>query len=247
MGKKYRNPPVVEALCEFQFIPTRTWDMTIPGLIYEKVKSKFPHRQQQIGIGLQFRPTERGVEQKVEHAAPRVQLYAKDKTSLIQIGPDRLAVNQLSPYPTWARFKPKIFYSLQAYQKVAVPKGFKRIGLRYINKIKIPAKTIDMSDYFKIYPAIPDNLPQTHSTFISRVEIPYMDERDRMLLTLASEATEVKDTLLLVLDIDYIMLKPEAVPINAFASWIEQAHSAIETAFESSITDKTRALFDKVK
>ncbi len=247
MGKKYRNPPVVEALCQFQFIPTRTWDMTIPGLMYEKTKSKFPHRQQRIGIGLQFRQTETGVEHKIEPAPPRVQFYAKDRTSLIQIGPDLLAVNQLRPYPTWARFKPKILYSLQMYQKVANPKGFKLIGLRYINKIKIPAKTIEMSDYFKIYPAIPDNLPQTHSTFISRVEIPYMDERDRMLLTLASEPSEAKDTLLLVLDIDYIMLKPEAVRINASAKWIEQAHSAIETAFESSITDKTRALFDKVK
>ena len=104
-----------------------------------------------------------------------------------------------------------------------------------------------MSEYFNIYPTIPDNLPQIHSSFISRVEIPYMDERDRMLLTLASELPQSEDELSIVLDIDYIMQTPDAVPINACERWIEQAHSAIEVAFESAITGRTRTLFDKVK
>ena len=62
MGRRYKNPPIVEALCEFEFISSQPWDLTIPGLIYEKVKDEFPDKRQQIGIGVQFKPTEKGLE-----------------------------------------------------------------------------------------------------------------------------------------------------------------------------------------
>ena len=51
MGRRYKNPPIVEALCEFEFISSQPWDLTIPGLIYEKVKDEFPDKRQQIGKG----------------------------------------------------------------------------------------------------------------------------------------------------------------------------------------------------
>jgi uncharacterized protein (TIGR04255 family) len=41
MGRKYRSPPLVEALCEFRLTPDTPWDMTIPGLFYETVKHAF--------------------------------------------------------------------------------------------------------------------------------------------------------------------------------------------------------------
>ncbi|MGQ0654564.1 MAG: TIGR04255 family protein [Betaproteobacteria bacterium] len=46
MPKKYKNPPIIEAICEFRFSETSPWDLTIPGLIYELVKDKFPKRVQ---------------------------------------------------------------------------------------------------------------------------------------------------------------------------------------------------------
>jgi len=56
MGKKYKNPPIVEALCEFQFVPGQPWDITIAGMLYERIKDEFPIKQQhaevQIHIGL---------------------------------------------------------------------------------------------------------------------------------------------------------------------------------------------------
>ncbi len=55
MSRKYKNPPVVEALCEFQFISDKSWDLTLPGLIYERVKSEFPVKQQ-TEISIQFVP-----------------------------------------------------------------------------------------------------------------------------------------------------------------------------------------------
>ncbi|GAH76100.1 unnamed protein product, partial [marine sediment metagenome] len=154
---------------------------------------------------------------------------------------------QLKPYRTWAEFKSVVLGALQTYEGVANPKGFKRIGLRYINRINIKAESVELSEYIDFYPYIPQDIPQLHTNFISRVEIPYVDNRDRMLVTVGSTPPESPNTTSIVLDIDYIMAVPEAIPIQACQEWIEQAHSVIEKTFESCIKDKSRVLFGEVK
>ncbi|MBI4566163.1 MAG: TIGR04255 family protein [Planctomycetes bacterium] len=44
-GRKYRNPPVIEALCEIYFAES-AWDDTIPGRFYERVRDRFPSTKQ---------------------------------------------------------------------------------------------------------------------------------------------------------------------------------------------------------
>jgi len=246
VGRKYKDAPIVEALCEFQFIPSQPWDITIPGLLYEKINGEFPVKQQQIGYGLSFQPKEGMLEQKVE-MSQRMQFFRPDKSALVQVGLDLLTINNLKPYPTWEAFKPLILDNLIKYQEISKPKGFKRVGLRYINKIEFEKGPIELTDYFNFYPFIPSGLPQMHETFQVRVEIPYQEGRDRLLLTLASMIPGKPEILSLMLDLNYIMAIPERISIDQSSDWIENAHTAIENAFEACITDKTRTLFEEVK
>lgn len=236
----------MEALCEFQFIPSQPWDMTIPGLLYERMNKDFPLKQQQMGLGLGFQPKEGRIEQKVE-MSQRIQFLRSDKSALVQIGPDLLTVNHLKPYPEWPVFKPMIVNNLNIYQDIARPKGFKRIGLRYINIVGFDEEVIEITDYFKYYAFIPQELPQSHETFNVRVEIPYENQQDRLLLTLASVPSEKPNVLSLLLDLDYVMAIPEAIELEKATDWIENAHKTVENAFEACITDKCRSLFEKEK
>jgi uncharacterized protein (TIGR04255 family) len=211
------------------------------------VKDEFPDKKQQIGVGVQFRPTEKGLEHRVEPAPPRVQFFRKDKTALIQVGPDLFVVNHVKPYPTWDVFKPLILENFQQYKGVANPQGFKRMGLRYINKIIFNAESVELEEYFNFFPAIPQDLPQLYEGFISRVEIPYFNNRDKMIITVSNAIPEAPKTLPIILDLDYIMIVQEEIPMEGFEGWLEQAHSAIEKAFESCITNKSRTLFEEVK
>lgn len=36
--RQYRNLPIEEAVCEFRFAPGSAWNLTVPGLFYEKIK-----------------------------------------------------------------------------------------------------------------------------------------------------------------------------------------------------------------
>ncbi len=45
MRKKYKNPPLIEALCEFYFVPETFQDFdSLINLYYEKVQSTFPNK-----------------------------------------------------------------------------------------------------------------------------------------------------------------------------------------------------------
>ncbi len=244
MGKKYKNPPVVEALCEFQFISDKEWDLTLPGLIYEKVKGNFPEKKQQIGIGVQFRPTEKGFEHKVGPAPPRIQFHKEDKTALIQVAPDLLVVNQLKPYPTWDKFKAMILKNFKTYKEITQLRGLKKIELKYINILEFDKK-IELKDYFQFYPFVPRNLPQLQDSFLDRVEFPDENGKERLILTLASVVPKKPDILSILLDLDYVMATPEYVSLDNVSEWLEKAHEKIEVAFEASITNRTRERFNK--
>lgn len=86
-----------------------------------------------------------------------------------------------------------------------------------------------------------------HETFQVRVEMPYEEGHDRLLLTLASMIPEKPDVLSFLLDLDYIMVIPERIPLNQVSDWIEKAHTVVENTFEACITDKCRVLFGKEK
>jgi len=44
MKRKYRNPPIEEALVEFRFVPGQEWDLTIPGKLHQHdaIKAQYP-------------------------------------------------------------------------------------------------------------------------------------------------------------------------------------------------------------
>ncbi|HOC52432.1 MAG TPA: TIGR04255 family protein [Caldisericia bacterium] len=245
MEREYKNPPLVEALCEFQFIPLQPYDLTIPGLFYEKIKEEFPEKQEQAGIGFQLQTTEKGIEQKIIPTLPKVQFFKSDKTSLVQIAPELLVINCLKPYQTWEKFKSLILKNLEVYKEIVKPKGFRRIGLRYINVFEFDKLDIKLEDYFYYHPIIPKDLPQKFDSFLNRIEIPYED--DKLILTLATIVPKKTKLLSITLDIEYVMIKPEKITFDDISFWLDKAHEIVENAFESSITDKARELFEEVK
>ena len=247
MSTKYLKPPLVEALCEFRFIPGEEWDLTIPGLIYERIKETFPEKKQTLGIGIKMHPTEKGIEHTIEPIPPGIQFVKKDRTAVIQVAPNTLVINQLRPYPSWENFKKTIMDNFSIYKEIANPKGIKGISLRYINIFEFQESKIELKEFFHFYPSIPQELPQVHGQFFVRVEFPYESNTEVLLLSLGSTVpVEKKGTFDLMLEIAYGTVKSELVSFDDVPDWLDKAHERIETAFEASITDKLREKFEEV-
>jgi uncharacterized protein (TIGR04255 family) len=249
VSRLYQKPPLIEALCEFQFADADSeWDWTIPGLVYQQIKEQFPIKRHAPTVEFEVQAEPDQVSQRLKGGLGRMQFLRTDKTALVQVGPQLLAVNQLRPYPHWSRFKPLILDTLEIYRQVARPAGFKRIGLRYVNQIQLPSDEVELSTYFNFGPRLPAPIASDPiRSLLLRVDLGQASHRGHLILTLASAPREDQGDPTLILDLDFATTSAANVTLDGIDDWIEQAHDRIETAFEASITDRLRARFEEVR
>lgn len=242
MSRLYHSPPIVEAVCEFQFAE-RDWDMTVLGLMYQEIREQFPLKRQLQGIEWELQAEKGQINQRVAGASPRMQFLRSDERALIQVGPGLLSINHLNPYPHWGVFRQMIFDTLSAYRRVAQPTSPKRIGLRYINRIDLPDDTTQISNYLRIGPQLPPGVRNEISSLVLRVEVPHLDDNGALLLTLASVPEQAVGKHSIVLDLDFITVGTGGLSFDVAEQWVETAHTRIEDTFEACLTDKLREVF----
>ncbi len=182
LERNYQKPLVVEALCEIYFRDS-TWDHTIPGIYYEKVKKEFPKKQQREVQQAQITP-ERGTASANAQMQPSwIQFVSEQGDRMRRIAENLLLVNQLRPYHHFAEWELVVCNALKLYQEIAIPQKIERCGVRYINRVEIPGTQVTMEDYFKIYPQLPESPGNTHAPFLLRVEIPRTEQAHVVLIT----------------------------------------------------------------
>lgn len=255
--RQYKNPPIEEALCEFQFVAGEDWDLTIPGKLHAELDDY-------IGKPRQQNVMEFGVE-AVEDRPPslhygeglgRVQLLTGQGTRIVGVGPDVLSVHMLKPYQDpsirsqqngWVEFRRRIEEALEAYWKVASPRGVQKIGVRYINKITLPTRTPVFEDYLRCALPTVSGLPDEIKGFLGSTEYVY---NDGVLLNLivARGATGISDDLLVssevFLDLDVVWASESVILQSDALQKVENLRDRERKAFEAIITDKSRKLFD---
>lgn len=242
MSKKYPNSPIIEAICEFRLTSDAKWDLTIPGLVYEKVKKNFPKRKQRL---IQRVDTTQNAEGRKHHLSTeeRIVFLTDDGKSFIQIGSYLLAINCLKPYPTWKSFKSKIERAFNTLVNIVDIKGLQRIGLRYINLIEIPRSTVGLDDYFQLRPFVGGRLPQVMENFIVGCMFPSSDEQDVCKVQFTNATSKKPGNSAFLLDLDYFLSKPQAVGADKALEWVETAHQQVETIFEGCLTERLRKMF----
>jgi uncharacterized protein (TIGR04255 family) len=243
---KYRKPPIAEAICEFQFRGAREWDWTIPGLVYQEIRAEFPQKRQEKAFEINIAPKEGRIQQNVGGGLSKMQFLREDGSAMVQVGPDLLAINVSPPYPGWEAFEALIQRQFEIYVKIAQPIGFKRIGLRFVNKIVFPTAGIETTEYFHYYPRLPQTVEQMHGPFSMRVLHTYEGERDVLILQMGHVKPN-GENLAIALDLDYYLAQPEKVELAKGLEWVSVAHDKIEAMFEACITDKTRHLFEEIR
>ena len=250
--RRYRNPPIEEALCEFRFLPGQEWDLTIPGKLHVTLGNEYsgkPQEQKVVDIALN---AEEGQPPKMSYGEglAKVQLVTKDGKRQVGIGKDVLSVHMLRPYQDpshpvrsgWDEFQPRISAALDAYWKVAKPVGVCRIGIRYINKIVIPQKAVEVKKYLRCALPVVSGFPEQLRHFMSRVDYAYEDGV-RIVLSQGS-INAPPDHVGFLLDLDVIWESGDAIAKDEALLKAGNLRDRERTAFEAVITNKARELFD---
>lgn len=85
MARTYSKPPLIEVVCDFKFLSSQPWDWTIPGLFYERIRDRFPTKEQLNIIETVVDPNQGKV---VQQAQPKLQFASVTRNEVIRIGPD---------------------------------------------------------------------------------------------------------------------------------------------------------------
>ena len=250
--RRYKNPPIEEALCEFRFKPGQDWDLTIPGKLHAKLSDEYagkPQQQTVVEVGLEAQGG-RPSKLKYDEGLAKVQLITENGKRMIGIGQDVLSVHMLRPYHDplcpdhsgWDEFQPRILAALDAYWEVAEPIGVCRIGIRYINKIVIPQEAVKVESYLRC--ALPEvsGLPDRLNNFVSRVEYVYPDGVH--LILSQGSVNAPKEHVGFLLDLDVIWESTEPITRDEALTKAGDLRTREREAFETVITNKAGELFD---
>ena len=244
MAPRYKNPPIQEAICEFHFGEGTSWDSTHPGLIYSEVREDFPEKRTATAHGI-------GIEVKARTARvrseERTRFVRKDEAALLQVGPQFLAANRLAPYESWEEFREVIRSGYSAYRAVVEPSEIERMSLRYVNRIEIEEKELDLSEYFTLGIRTGEDHPDRFFSFIAGFASEFEEGRDVLRIQMTSTDTDREDTTGLLLDLQYSLRVPHAVELEEVFEWLAKAHEEIERGFEASIRSPLRTQFGEIE
>ncbi|MFJ3769825.1 TIGR04255 family protein [Streptomyces sp. NPDC090082] len=242
--REYRNPPIVEALCTFNFAPGDPWNLTIPGRLYEQLKEAYPAPpEQRESIEANFDLGDPGKPSvTVGNKSPIV--VFRNENKLLTVGADKLSCHSLAPYEGWESLRKRSLEALIAYSDVAKPVGVSSIQLRYVNRVEIPSGAVELPEYFAIVPTLPQmGFPGTITGFFDRTEIQFAEsEHVRMAFTWASHGSDSDDISAFILDFDLRWTRQ--AQIDEAPNALEDLREKERAAFESLISDKLRGMFD---
>jgi uncharacterized protein (TIGR04255 family) len=152
-------------------------------------------------------------------------------------------LSHLAPYDHWESFRDEARRLWRIYRTQARPAKVKRLAMRYINRIDIPAKQVELKDYFQTLPQISPALPQTLSGFFLQLRLPQPDLHGQVLINQTITPPAVEGAISVVLDID--LFRDNEVPQEETALWeaFEGLRTRKNEIFEACITDQSRELF----
>jgi uncharacterized protein (TIGR04255 family) len=155
-------------------------------------------------------------------------------------------VNQLLPYPRYEEWRDAAQTTLDVYRQLVAPDGIDRLGMRYINQVRIPSPTIRMEEYFRVYAEVPPELGGSHGPFMLQLLMQPVCPGHQLTLTLGMNPAEPSGTTNILLDLYDLLPLGGRDAFGEFPRLLDEAHANIVHTFEHTVTDASRKLFGEV-
>lgn len=238
--------PITEALIDLQ---VKLPDGTKPELFnsfYDEVKEKYPEQKEQRHAQYEVQPG--GKDGPLEPRGTKVvgyQYFSSDKIQVVQARVNGFTFSRLKPYTTWEDLRTETLRLWEIYSKIANPVSITRAAVRFINNLQIPMPISDFGDYLVSPPTIPQALPQSLSSFLTRNVI-YMPNHNFHIIVTQALENIISDSkpAPVILDIDAFHLTPDGISDKQAWEALEHLRHIKNDVFFESITTKLRRLYE---
>jgi uncharacterized protein (TIGR04255 family) len=236
---KFPNPTIAEAACEITFLRASDapWSS---GELYKLLQDEFPEIQPIGNMALQIvigpvTPPAPIPPPGVPTPAFRFASAAGDR--FVQVSDSNFICTVVGKYPGWEVFKKSILDHWNKIMPVIGPKEIKKLGLRYINRIKLNPDKTHLSDWLRPTDDLPLTFIRSRGHFLGRLEST-PEPNSLKLITIGPQnpAADAPNGAI-IFDIDRIQNSACEPGEIALGAALEKLHGDIWTVFSNARTE----------
>jgi len=242
-NQKYIRPPITEAVIEISFVNPH--DKKSFSKAISKFKSSYSGYQELVKYSLKVDISTTNDDAKVTKTPVTTHRFSsEDMTEMLLLNDSSISVAQLAPYSGWDDFIDRFKKNWSDWKRIAGFNEIKRIGVRYINRLDIPApdKKIKVENYLKLYPEIPEELGVTHMYAVQTMH--YLEDIKSHLKINTAQVDSPKPKHIAIL-IDQDLSREVELPQNdaGLITYLKAVRDKKNNIFEACVTDEARKIF----
>lgn len=243
--KRYKSAPIKEAVIEIRIQPPVESAALMK--LAKSLEADFPKQAPMNFVEMGIAQQEgQPLQNTISQSLVGVRLSKADDSRVLQIRHEGFAYSHMAPYTDWATFRGEAQTLWNRYRELCREVKLTRCALRYINRIDIPQAAIEDSEYFALYPNIPEKLPQKDVVgMIMNLTMPQRDLDCMATIQQAFLEPLRPEQLSFILDIDIFRLQIEEWNDESAWAFLEKLRDRKNEIFEACITDRTRELIDQ--
>jgi uncharacterized protein (TIGR04255 family) len=242
-GEKFphlKRAPITEAVIEVRGRAGTPWDETqIRTALVDELPDYPNHTdERELSSAFSFAPgTPSPLSPTVDLSWKGLRFRSSDQTRIGTFFRDLFAFSQLAPYPDWKTFSNEGLRLFQIYLKVAKPPSADRLGVRFINRVKI-APNGHLENYLVAPPreASGLKLPLTGFLHIDNSIVPGHPYGINFVRTLQVSPDVKNPTPALIIDIDVFTLQPFTIELAVIEAHLENMRWLKNKLFFGNIT-----------
>lgn len=195
--RSYLMPPVIEVVCQFSFAEEISHTIPDWSKIHTAFSPQYPYLEEAMRqhLGIESKEKQFDESRKISKLA---RFRSPDKRRVIQLGDGAFSLHQLHPYTRWADYLPFVESALSTYQNIKPQANPQECVLRYINKLVLEERDVEVTDYLKLYPKLPEGFPGLED-FHCEVLFPGdLDEEQLRVIVMSGRESESNANSLLI-------------------------------------------------
>ncbi len=174
-----------------------------------------------------------------------VHFQSEDQKYIAQFNRDGFTLNRLEPYQSWDQFQTEAMRLWNGYAEFVKPTQIHRVGLRYVNRIQMPAGELHFEDYIEVAPSTPKGLDLPVSGFMHQdtvvvAEHPYAVN---IIKTVQPPNPLTGPGYGLILDIDVITTQPFDSDDTRLKNHLDEMRWLKNKVFFGTIKQKSLEMF----
>lgn len=242
---QYKRAPITEAVIEIRFekpLPTQSIEK-----LNERLRDSYASSDRVSGVEVRVNVKERRA--KFDETENGYKLASMDQTDILMIVPTSMICARLAPYTRWESFRARAEENWKQWKQITGYQKIERLGVRYINRIDIPVgsdEKIRVEDYLNVYPQYPEpELIPALFSYTMQIVGSFGTTDFNLIINSSVMLSPLVNHASILLDID--ISSKGSVPQKDDEIWamFEIMREHKNYAFESSVTDNARRLFDK--